>query len=1148
MFQSLVLYIDLVWGHFSFDSRSSDFLFFFFHFFFFHIPSAMDAQYLASLEETLKKTLVPDSNVIKQAEKTLNKDFYASPAALPALVHILLHAQGDEMKQLAAVEARKLVISKWETIDGGLKDSIRQSLLTETFNSSSSPLVRNSCARVVAAVGENDLETGEWNDLLPTLVKGIQELDISTREMATFTLFTLLETQIQSLVPHMEDFLSLFTSLLTREDSNRNIRVNAVLALDAIAPIIEEDTEINPVLAGKFRDSIPGMVQVLKEVISDDDSESTKKVFNVFNSLIFLDTKLVGDHLISLVQLIAEIAANKDLDEEYRTFGLSFLISVVSFRKSKISANKLGPSITLVAVRIASEEIDVDDELNNEHEEQENEESEPPALALRLLAVLSAELPPSQVVTPLFEQLPALLGSSNMFERRGGLLSIGVASSGCPDFFSTQLAKLVPAVTAGLKDSEIVVRVAALKTLTQLTSELQDVIANYHEELLSPIIDNIDSASLPVAYKFACFALDGLIEFMSHEAMKKYIDPLMNKLFHMLQSANSSVLRSAIVSAIGSTAFASGKAFIPYFNNAIQFLEPLLANVTEVEGLSEDDIELKAMTFENISTMARAVGSEAFSAYAKPLIEVAYLALSSEQSRIRESGFAFISNMAKVYGAEFSGFLDQLVPEILKCLEQTEFTFNMDDLDDENEEDLAQGFNVNTGITIEKEIAAVALAELATGTGKDFAKFIEPSFKTLAEQIDTSYGMRESAMQAMFRITKAMFTATMGADFKAPKGVPTQVYVDPAVLLLIQQVRDVAVPLLTEEFELTMVARILDGIADFLFTFGAIALIDDANNTASLESVCVLLMNIIKREHPCQVEDEEGPADEEDVDSSETDALLYESASEVLVNLSLALEGDFNKIFVSFKDVILSQLNSKSKNIRVSATGSLAEIVGGLKQHNQFEQELLQVFIDRVTNDKSLEVKGNCAYGIGLIVENLTSDLTAAYPTVLQLLFQLLNKADKKSAGSDDEETKDVVNRSYANAAGCLARLALKHQQAVPLEHVMGPFLDHLPLEVGFEENVPIFEWIVKLYETENPAIVPQTQRIVDIFAKVFVADAERAKMISESTLGREENADALKQFPKEETRQKVIGLLKFLDSKYNGVVSANEALKGVIA
>lgn len=143
-----------------------------------------------------------------------------------------------------------------------------------------------------------------------------------------------------------------------------------------------------------------------------------------------------------MVQIISEMVTNNQLDEEYRVFGLQFLISCISYRKSKISSNKLGPQITLVALKVASGEIDVEDELENEDEENENEENSPPSLALRLLAVLAGELPPSQVVTPLFEALPQMLVSSNQFERRAGLLAIGVCSAGAPDYISLKSKRL----------------------------------------------------------------------------------------------------------------------------------------------------------------------------------------------------------------------------------------------------------------------------------------------------------------------------------------------------------------------------------------------------------------------------------------------------------------------------------------------------------------------------------------------------------------------------------------------------------------------------------------------------------------------------------------------------------------------------------
>lgn len=1074
----------------------------------------------------------------------MSKDFYSSPLALPSLLHILHNSPQDQVKQLAAVEARKLIASKWESVDGSMKPQIRELLLNSTFTQSSK-LIRHSCARVVAAIGEVDLDANQWPDLLPTLTGAVQSSDAQQKEMAVYTLYVLLETQIPSLLPHQDDFVSLFAGLLA-DPTSRDIRVNAVLSLDVLSQFIEEDEDINEATAAKFKAAIPGMVDVLKEIIAADDSEKAKSVFNVLNSLVFLDNRLVGDQILALVLILAEIAANVSLDPEYRCMALQFLISCVSLRKSKLASNDLGPQLTSVAMQIASEEIDVDDELNNEDEENENEESSPPTLALRLMAILSGELPPSQVITPLFENLPAMVSSQNIFARRAGLLCLGVASSGAPDFMVTQLAKVAPVLISGLQDPDTVVKVAAVRAVTQLSSELQDSIAEYHEQLLPLIVDIINSASHVMTYKHACFALDGIVEFMTHDAIAQYVEPLMNKLFSMLLEANSSSLKSAIVLAIGSTAFASGKGFTPYFTQSVQVLEPFVSNAAQTEGMSEDDIELRAVTFENISTMARAVGSASFSTYAKPLVEAAYVALALEHSRIRESGFAFISNMAKVYGSEFAGFLENIVPQILKCLEQEEFSFNLEgddeeDFNEDGEENLENKFQVNTGITIEKEIASVALAELAMGTGAAFAPYVESSVTTLSEQIETSYGMREAAMNALWKIVRAMFKATYGESFKAPQGVPQQPYVNESLLLLISKVRELTIANLEEEFELTLIGCDLDNLGEALQEFGAVAVVSSAADTGSLEKLCHILMSILKKEHPSQLDDEEPVDDSEDI--SENEALLFEAALEVLILLSLKLGGDFVKVFDTFKDTILSNVMSKSKNKRVSAIGALAEISVGLKDKNTHGGQLMEIFIDRLANDKSLEVKGNAAYGVGIIVENTSGDYSGSYQNILQLLFHLLNRTDQE-ANLDDQETKDVVNRSNANACGCVARMALKNELAVPLEHVLPALLGHLPVQAAPEENVPILTWLMRLYERGNQLIVQNSPRVIAILAEVFTKEAERVKLVEESTLGREEYLDKMKQFQTEELKQKVVQWVKFLNESYALEVAKYDILK----
>lgn len=1088
----------------------------------------MDQQFVQSLENTLSMVLLPDNEAIKQATAHLKNEFFNKTVSLPALIQILQTSSNEGVKKLAAVEAKKLVEKYWDELDDSIQQSIRDSLLPFAFTYPKED-IRHSTSRLIADIAYIDIESNKWPTLLQSLVTAATDSNKQTRETATFVLFCILEQLPLAWNDHTPSFLELFATTL-QDNESPVVQTNTVLCLEALSNVIEEDEHLTSSLAGPFSSLVPAMLQVLKNSLNFDDTDKTKELFNAFNYLVMLDMKLLGDSFLSIVQFMLETAVNTEIDAQFRCFALSNLTQCVSYRKSKIVQAQIGQQLTQSALRIASEEDDtIEDQLNSETEENENEEDEPNALAIRLLNILAYELPPNQVIQPVLDASSAMLASPNPYERRALHLAISACVEGGPDYLSVQLPKVIQMISAGLQDNSMIVKAAALKCLAILGESLKDAVAEYYEVLMQPIITIIDSTDKILVYKFATYALDTLIEYMASDAIKNYIEPLMNKLFHMLDSAQSSSLKSAIVSAIGSVAYASGKYFTPYFQNSIQLLEKFIANMDDLEGMTEDDIELRAQTFENISSMARAVGSESFGPYAEPLMNASYSAIHSDNSRLRESGFAFISNMAKVYGEQFASFLPKIIPEIKKCLEQDEFQLNA--TDDQDEENLAENLNFASGIATEKEVALVALGDLAVGTKAAFAPYVEEIIAVLIQQISESLSIGASCIAVMWKITKSMYDC-FGLN--------------ETVASLVRGVRENTAELLVEEVDVNVIIVCLDAFYEYAKDMGKIAVIDE-NDSTSLTTLLEQLNLILKLEHPCQEKDEDMPSDE---DTNETDAVVYDSALEVLISLASAINEDFPQIFAQFKDLIYAQLNSKSKNKRVSTLGCLAEICNNMKTNNPYTQELLEIFVNKLTNDKSSEVRGNAAYGVGIAIEYATFDTSAAYQTILQALFKLLSKTDKETLKNEngDDETAETINRTVANACGCVARMSLKHPAAVPLDVILPSLFEHLPLETGFEENTPIFELIIKLSTEENAWINANIPAVIKFFSGVFVKEAEKDKLVAESTLGREENIERLNQFATEELKAKVIEYLKWLNTKSNGAVAADATLASVIA
>lgn len=1090
----------------------------------------VDPQFVSVLEVTLLEAL--DANTAKSGGERLTSLTKTNDAAIPALLRIVAETELSGKGVLALVTVRKLISAQWEKLTPEVQSSVKQLLLSIAFEHSRED-TRHLSGDCIAEIAVTEPEF--LKQLVPALNNAVYESSDQTRETAAYIFYLILEKELPDLIDNAGELVSLFARLLS--DSFIKVRIHAVQSLDLIGMSLDlalEKPSAQHLAA--LQASIPAMINVANDVIVND-SDLADTIFESFGNMLILEDHILADAFLALLEYCSKIAGDQSVDEEIRIFALNCLVNCVDFRKSKLIASKLGPNLTLLAAKIASEEIDPSDELETEDEEAANEEDTPNSLALRLIQVLSRELPASQVIVPFFSAFNSMITSPNQFERRAGFLIIANTAEGYSEYISSYLPKLLPVLINGLNDPEMLVRLATLKCLYNIIDTLKDEVASHHEELLPLVIATIDNTKSIMVFKYGCRVLDSLIEYMDQDGISKYLEPLMTKLVHMLQEANTSSLKHVIVSAMGSTAFASGKMFTAYFPTAVQSFEPFIQNAGNVEGLTEDDIELRALTLETIGIMGKAVGSEGFLNFASQFVEVAYSALSGESYRIREAGFAFIAEMAKLYGSQFASSLDSIVPLILKSLEQEEpSTF---DVPEEDYEELSK---VYTGIAFEKEIAITALGDLAIGTGKAFAPFVTQSLEAVTTEFKEGI-LGEASLNCMWRIVRSMYIAAHGENFKYPKGMFSELYVDSNVLELIKHVRKACLESLEEDDDYNN-CTILENLSNEIDLMGAIVVMDPQDADQSLLKLCGLLKGILGR-----------ILDEDEAEYFEESAPLYKDCLEVLVSLSTALEEGFEPIFTQFMPVLVANSTVKNKDYRLASVGALAQISAGLKQSNPSFQELLQLFIDRLTNDKNLDVRGDSVYGVGIIVEHASFNTSPIFPQLLALLNDLLSKTDRRAnkltSSEDDEELEaklEVINRAYANACGCVSRMALKHPELVPLTAILPILLAHLPLENGLEENVPIFDLLIKLYETKNAIGTQALPQVIDLFSKIFVKEAERLKLLGSSTIGREEEFEAMNHFPIDGMKDKVINLLKYLDTEYQGAISANEVLKLVIA
>lgn len=89
-------------------------------------------QFENELVATLRQITAPDTTAIQQASQALQSTSYKNPLIIPSLINILQRNPETQVRQLAGVEARKLVSRDWlnsEMISDESKSQIKSTLL-----------------------------------------------------------------------------------------------------------------------------------------------------------------------------------------------------------------------------------------------------------------------------------------------------------------------------------------------------------------------------------------------------------------------------------------------------------------------------------------------------------------------------------------------------------------------------------------------------------------------------------------------------------------------------------------------------------------------------------------------------------------------------------------------------------------------------------------------------------------------------------------------------------------------------------------------------------------------------------------------------------------------------------------------------------
>jgi hypothetical protein len=1004
-------------------------------------------QYLANLEQLLKQVTSPDSNAIKQATELLKQNYFCNEQCIPALVEIISNSKDTAIRHIAAVELPKRIRSHFDKINDDLKSQLEQRLL-EIITVEPQKIISHAIARCISAMAEFEIPNNRWTNLIDFLFECCKSPNSNHREVGVFVLYSLFEVIVDNLTEKLPQIFELL-SVTINDPESIDVKITTMKALGSVVEYIDEDNQKEIEL---FRSLIPSMVNVLYQCLEQSNRDGAQACFDVVDILLTLETQIVAEHFSQLVQLTVDIAKNINYDETIRNLALSTLFFIPVYKKN-----------SLIRLQLVKPIIDGIFPIGTEEEPEDEDEDCPARLTFRIINCMATNLPPNYIFPIIMEYIVNYMQNANPLYRKAALMSLCSLIDGCADLIRGKINDIFTFIAQGLQDSEPVVRKSACISFFLIAMEMVEEVSVHHSSFI-PLIFNLMNDPDVQIQRHATNALNVLLEGLNEDIVQ-YLPMLAEKFVFLLENG-ALENKAVIVEAIGSAALSASDKFLDYFQIFYPRILQLMSLTTGTEELL-----IRGNATSTMGSIAEAVGKDIFRPYVQETMKLAMESLSIDSPKLKEQSFFYFAILAKVFGDEFTPFLEHIMPPILESLNQSEDLNDLlfgdenafEDMDDEEAEEKAnQLFTTSSAIAEEKEFAADCLQEIFAATKQSYMPYFEQSIEILKNLLKHDFeGVRKSACNSLISIISTCYE--MSNQEKWQPGLRVKVPINQDVATLISQVMPEILIVLADEEDKVLVMEVFQSIALELKHMGP-ALIADCH-----KDLANILLSVLKRTHTCQIDYDYEGEDPEQLEETEYESIVISSASDVIGSMALVLGEQFKEYFEGFYPNIVSFYNpAKAPNERNMAIGTLGEIAAGIKEViTPYTEEILKVLMAGL-KDENNEVNSNAAYSTGILCEYTQLDISSYYPEILSSLSPLFNSSS--------------LPQTIDNACGAVARLLLRYPNVVPIEEVLPTFFNSLPLKSDYEENVPVVKFLQYLFESQNPFILNNKEGLTNLF------------------------------------------------------------------
>lgn len=650
----------------------------------------------SEINQVLANSLSPDANLRNPAEQQLTQAAESNfPLYLATLVQELANENADASIRAAAGVALKNAFTtrdfarqqdlqaKWlQQTDDETKNKVKE-LTLATLGSSNSQ-VGNAAALVISSIAIIEIAKGQWNELLPALVKNVSEGTEHQKQASLTTIGYICESPENELrlklVQHSNAILTAVVQGARKEETNGEVRLAAITALgdslEFVGSNFKHEGERNYIM------------QVICEATQADDSRIQQGAYGCLNRVMNLYYETMRFYMEKALFGLT-IMGMKSEDEDVAKLAVEFWSTVceeeIGIEDDNLnveSSDQMRPFYNFARVA-AGEVVPVLLQLLTKQDEDAADDEYNLARAAYQCLQLYASAVGAAIITPVLTFVEANLREEDWHQRDAAVSAFGAIMEGPDEKVLEPIVKqALPVLISMMDDSSLQVRDSTAYTLGRVSESVPEAIEP--ETHLTPLIEALFKGLLssPKMAPSCCWSLMNLAERFAGDfgAESNPLTPHFNNAVATLldvtarQETETSVRTAAyevLNIFVQNSAQGSMQSLGSLSDVIIKRLEetiPLQSQVVSVE----DRLTLEEMQNSLCSVMQGIVTrvDKEITPQGDRIMQILLQLLSTVngKSSVPEAVFATVSSLANAMEEEFAKYMDHFSPFLYNAL------------------------------------------------------------------------------------------------------------------------------------------------------------------------------------------------------------------------------------------------------------------------------------------------------------------------------------------------------------------------------------------------------------------------------------------------------------------------------------------------